>query len=97
MIRHIVFFSAADPADVAFIRTGLMRLEQIAHHEHFEVGENARLDPLGNEIDLVVYAEFRDRAALAAFKADPIYDETTASVRPMRALRYSADYEMPDR
>ena len=30
--------------------------------------------------------------ALAAYKAHPIYDETTRKVRPMRELRYSADF-----
>ena len=42
----------------------------------------ARLDPMGNEIDVIVHAEFADEAALAAYKAHPIYDETTQRVRP---------------
>jgi hypothetical protein len=46
-------------------------------------------------IDLVVYVEFRDEHALAAFKADPLYDETTRKVRPLRELRFSADYPVP--
>ena len=48
---------------------------------------------MSDEIDIVVYAEFADQAALSAYKAHPIYAETTAKVRPMRELRYSADFE----
>jgi len=52
---------------------------------------NTKVDPLGNEIDVVVYAEFADEAALAAYKAHPTYDATTRKVRPLRELRFSAD------
>jgi hypothetical protein len=97
MIRHIVFFSAKRPADLPEIKAGLQTLGAIAHHRHFEVVENARVDPMGNAVDLVVYAEFPDRAALDAYKADPIYEASTQRVRPLRDIRYSADYEVPDR
>lgn len=91
MIRHIVFFSARRDADVPSVLHGLKALGAIRHAEKFEVSLNTKVDPLGDEIDVVVYAEFRDQAALAAYKADPIYAETTARVRPLRELRFSAD------
>ncbi|MBC7133671.1 MAG: Dabb family protein [Roseovarius sp.] len=92
MIRHIVFFSAADPKDVARIRDGLMMLADIPHARHFEVGRNLQSDPItGARVDLVVYAEFEDEAALAAYKAHPTYAACTALVRPMRELRIAAD------
>jgi len=91
MIRHIVLFSARNKADVERIRTGLMALATIPHSIHFEVSENLRVDAFGNDIDVVVYGEFEDEAALDAFKAHPTYSATTASVRPMRELRLSAD------
>ncbi len=97
MIRHIVFFSAKDRADLPRIKAGLQTLSGIRHHDHFEVVENARVDPMGNDVDLVVYAEFKDRDALAAYKADPIYEASTRTVRPLREIRYSADYEVPGR
>jgi hypothetical protein len=62
---------------------------------HFEVGLNSIVDPFFDRIDFVVYAEFRDEHALAAFKADPLYDETTRKVCPLRELRFSADYPVP--
>ena len=72
MIRHIVFFSAVDPQDVERIREGLMMLAEIPHSSHFEVGRNLQSDSIpGGRVDLVVYGEFADEAALAAYKAHP--------------------------
>jgi hypothetical protein len=92
MIRHIVFFSARRPEDLAAIRDGLRLLGTIPHVRAFQVADNRKVDPLGNEIDVVVYGEFDDEAALAAYKAHPIYDEATSRVRPLRELRFSADF-----
>lgn len=92
MIRHIVFFSAKRREDVEAIRTGLARLGAIPHASRFEVSLNSKVDPLSDEVDVVVYAEFANAEALAAYKADPIYAEATREVRPLRELRYSADF-----
>jgi len=91
LIRHIVFFSAKRREDVETIRDGLMALGTIPHSTLFEVTINTKVDPMSDEIDVVVYAEFADDAALAAYKAHPTYAATTAKVRPMRELRFSAD------
>ena len=91
MIRHIVFFTVKPSMDVETVRVRLMELGRIPHSRHFEVTVNRKVDLFGNDIDIVVYAEFENEAALHAFKADPIYAETTAKVRPMRELRFSAD------
>ena len=94
MIRHIVFFSATNPDDVDAIREGLMMLKDIPEAEHFEVGRNLRSDTItGPQIDVVVYAEFADEAALAAYKSNPIYAACIAKVRPMREMRIAADFE----
>ena len=73
MIRHIVFFSARRKEDVEAVRTGLLALGNIPHSSLFEVTLNTKVDPLSDEIDVVVYAEFEDDAALAAYKAHPLY------------------------
>ncbi|MFN4090899.1 MAG: Dabb family protein [Alphaproteobacteria bacterium] len=91
MIRHIVFFSVKAGVGVDTVRTGLLRLGEIPHADVFEVMVNTKSDPLSDEVDIVVYAEFADAAALAAYKAHPVWAETTAKVRPMREMRYSAD------
>ncbi|TPM41879.1 Dabb family protein [Mesorhizobium sp. B2-3-4] len=91
MIRHIVFFSARHRQDVEAVRTGLLALGGIPHSSLFEVTLNTKVDPLSDEVDVVVYAEFADDAALAAYKAHPLYAQTTSKVKPLRELRYSAD------
>lgn len=93
MIRHIVFFSAKDPRDIDKIHDGLWALGDIPGSSHFEVVVNSKIDQIQNDIDVVVYAEFTDEAALAAYKAHPIYSATTAKVRPMRELRFAADFD----
>ncbi len=70
---------------------GLALLGTIPHSRHFEVTRNTKVDQISNEVDVVVYAEFADAAALAAYKAHPTYAEATRRVRPLRELRLSAD------
>lgn len=93
LIRHIVFFSVKRKDEIEAVRSGLMKLGEIPHSSHFDVAYNTKVDPFCDRIDLVVYAEFEDEAALAAFKAHPLYADTTAKVRPMRELRFSADID----
>nr|WP_210344110.1 MULTISPECIES: Dabb family protein [Nitratireductor] len=92
VIRHIVFFSAKDEADVERIAEGLGMLAEIPHSDFFEIGINRKVDQIGTEVDVIVYGEFRDEAALAAYKAHPVYDACTAKVRPMREIRMAADF-----
>ncbi|WP_173931779.1 Dabb family protein [Chelativorans sp. Marseille-P2723] len=92
MIRHIVFFSARDKENVQRIADELGALGRIPHSEYFEVALNRRVDKLSGEVDVVVYGEFRDEAALEAYKAHPIYEETIAKVRPLREMRIAADF-----
>jgi len=95
MIRHIVFFNAKDPKDLETIYDGLSLLADIPNLNHFEIGKNARLDRISAEgPDFVVYAEFEDQDALAAYKAHPIYEKSIAIVRPLRDMRVAADYEI---
>lgn len=93
MIRHIVFFSAKRKEDVSAIAAGLRMLATIPHSSHFEVSVNTKVDVLGNDVDVVVYAEFPDQEALDAYKAHPTYAACTAAVRPLRELRFSADIQ----
>ncbi len=93
MIRHIVFFSARDKADIEAIVQGLSVLAKIPHSLHFEVSRNMHADLISNDVDVVVYGEFADEAALAGFKAHPLYEKSTSAVRPLREMRFAADYE----
>ena len=91
-IRHVVFFSAKDPADVDRIQEGLTELAKIGASTVFEVVKNKRVDALSGEVDVIVYGEFEDQAALDAYKAHPIYQETITVVRPLRDIRIAADF-----
>ncbi len=91
MIRHIVFFTVSNE-NLAGARTGLERLRAIPHARLFEVGVNLKRDLYGNEVDLIVYAEFDTVAELDAYKAHPLYDEVTEAVRPLRNTRAAADF-----
>jgi hypothetical protein len=93
MIRHIVLFSLKDRAELDLAIERLGALATIPGSTHFEVTRNAKADLYGNDIDLVVYAEFPDFEALHAYKRHPVYAETTRIVRPMRELRFAADIE----
>ena len=96
MIRHIVFFTARDAGDIDAIVDGLELLGTIPHCQHFEVRRNGKLDQIGNDVDVVVYAEFADETALAAYKAHPTYAEATRLVRPLREMRLAADFMADD-
>ena len=92
MIRHIVFFSARNADDLEAIRAGLSLLTGNPHARRLEIGQNTKTDQLGSAVDLVVYGEFEDAEALAAYKAHPLYQQAIEIVRPLRDMRVAADY-----
>jgi len=91
MIRHIVMFNAKDKADIDAIYQGLKMLEGIEGDWLLNVTKNEKIDQIENEIDVVVYGEFPDNAALAAYKAHPTYEECIKVVRPLRDKRIAVD------
>ena len=92
MIRHVVLFTAKQPEDLGVIEEGLALLAGNPHARHLEVGRNLKADASSTEIDVVVYGEFEDEAALTAFKAHPIWAEATRRVKPLREVRTVADW-----
>ncbi len=93
MIRHVVFFSARRPEDVEAIVEGLRILTGNPHARRLEVSRNIKRDQIANDVDVVVYGEFDDEKALAAYKAHPSYAESIRRVRPLRDLRMAVDVE----
>jgi hypothetical protein len=91
-LRHVVFFSAKDKADIPQIVEGLRLLSGIPHARVFEVRENQRRDALSSEVDVIVYAEFDSEEALSAYKAHPLYEASIKAVRPLREIRIAADF-----
>ncbi|MDH6263784.1 Dabb family protein [Bradyrhizobium sp. BR13661] len=96
MIRHIVLFTAKDKTDIDRIVDGLSVLTAIPHARRLEIARNRKTDQLGNDIDVVVYGEFENDAELAAYKAHDLYKESIKRVRPLRELRFAADYNLAD-
>ena len=94
MIRHIVFFSAKDKANLDQIEEGLNNLTNIPG-AYIEITRNEKADQIGNDIDIVVYGEFESIDALNAYKDHPLYEKSTSIVRPLRELRFAADIEAP--
>lgn len=94
MIRHVVLFSVRDPADLGLVQGALSRLAEIPDARRLEVSRNLKRDGLSAEIDLVVYGEFDDLAALDRYKAHPIYAESIRIVRPRREIRIAVDVEV---
>lgn len=94
MIRHIVFFTAKDKANIDEIVDGLSILATIPYARRLEVALNRKIDQLGNDIDVIVYGEFDSEAELAAYKTHDIYQESIRRVQPLRDLRYAADYNV---
>lgn len=93
MIRHFVFFTAKHADNVESIREGLTLLTRIPHAKRLEISLNRKSDPSSKEVDFVVYGEFEDDAALAAYKAHDLYAESIRRVRPLREMRLAADYD----
>ncbi|UGY20351.1 Dabb family protein [Bradyrhizobium septentrionale] len=94
MIRHIVFFTANDQAGIDQIVEGLSVLTAIPYARRLEIARNRKSDQLGNEVDVVVYGEFDSEMDLAAYKTHGLYQEAIRCVRPLRELRFAADYEL---
>lgn len=91
-IRHVVFFSALDKADIPRIVDGLSCLKDIPDVSFFEVRENRHRDDFSAEVDVIVYAEFENLEALTAYKAHPLYQKSIEIVRPLRDVRIAADF-----
>lgn len=93
MIRHFVFFTARHDGNVDSVLAGLQILTRIPHARHLEIALNRKSDPASKEVDVVVYGEFADDAALAAYKAHEFYAESVRQVKPLREMRLAADYD----
>ncbi|SMC95552.1 Dabb family protein [Primorskyibacter flagellatus] len=94
MIRHFVFFTAQHDGNIEPIRKGLQILKRIPHAQRLEIALNRKSEPTSREVDVVVYGEFADDDALTAYKAHEFYAESVRRVKPLREMRWAADYDM---
>ncbi|MBV2186992.1 MAG: Dabb family protein [Rhizobium sp.] len=96
MIRHIVFFTVPERDNLEAVIEGLSLLTGIPHARRLEIGTNIRADRFDGRIDVAVHGEFDDEAALAAYHAHPLYQQSIDRVRPLRGERYAVDYVIED-
>lgn len=91
MIRHIVLFTAKSPDLIDDVYRGLKQLETIEGNWLLRVTKNNKIDQIANDIDVVVYGEFPDEAAIKTYKSHPTYENAIKIVRPIRDQRYAVD------
>lgn len=91
MIRHIVLFTAKSENDIETIYKGLKLLETIEGDWSLNIHKNHKIDQIANDIDVVVYGEFSNEAALAQYKSHPTYQKAIEIVRPLRDKRIAVD------
>ncbi len=92
LIKHIVIWTLKDPADARSMKALLDGCKAVVPGIlEFEVG--IRTDGLEANADVVLYAAFEDKAALAAYQAHPHHQAVGAQIAQMRQSRVVVDYE----
>jgi hypothetical protein len=92
MIRHIVYFTVKHNFDQVY--NGLKILEDIPCDGCVHIRKNLKIDQINNDIDIVVYGEFKDEKALNEYKNHDLYKKSIDCVRPYRDIRLAVDIDM---
>jgi hypothetical protein len=91
MIKHIVLWRLKNKADVARVKQELEGMRgRIPGLLSLEVGVNFAE---GSPVDVGLYTEFADRAALEAYAEHPVHLPVKQSVGALVADRWVLDYE----
>jgi len=96
MIKHVVAWKIKDPAEKAAHASAVKRaLESLRGHIPgllaIEVGIDIGYDR--NAEDVVLYAEFADRAALDAYQKHPLHENAKVIVSLLVTGRHVVDWE----
>ena len=93
MIRHIVMWKLKDPADAARFKDQLDScIALVTGLRRFEVA--IRTPAFDANCDVVLYSEFDDAAALAAYQNHPHHQQISAALGMLRESRSVLDYEL---
>jgi hypothetical protein len=91
MIKHIVLWRLKNKADVARVKQELESMRgRIPGLLGLEVGVNFAA---GSPVDVGLYTEFTDRAALAAYADHQVHAPVKQTVGALVAERWVLDYE----
>jgi quinol monooxygenase YgiN len=93
MITHIVMWKLKKPGDAAQFK-GLLESchDLVPGMERFEVA--IRTPQLEANCDVVLYSEFSNAAALAAYQNHPEHNQISAVLGKLRETRSVLDYEL---
>lgn len=93
MIQHIVFFTAAASCNRKPIQDGLALLTKIQHARRLKIARNRKSAPLGQESTLSFMANSTPMPTSLPIRLIH-YTRRRSSARPLRELRFAADYEI---
>lgn len=92
MIKHIVLWRLKNKADAARAKQELESMRgKIPGLLSLEVGTNFAE---GSPVDIGLYSEFKDRAALTAYADHPVHVPVKQLVGSLVAERWVLDYEV---
>jgi quinol monooxygenase YgiN len=93
MIRHIVMWTLKNPADAQHFKAQLDTcIDLVPGMRRFEVA--TRTPAFDANCDVVLYSEFEDAAALAAYQNHPHHQQISVGLGVLRSTRSVLDYEM---
>ena len=92
MIRHVVFFTAKNPADREVLFSSLSLLKEIGHARVVEVARNFETADVTLVPDVALYTDFDSVAQRGAFKAHPLYKRVVEIVNETRDVRIAVDF-----
>ena len=91
-VKHIVMWKLKNPDDATGFKAQLDTcIDLVAGMRCFEVG--IRMPGLDANCDVVLYSEFDDAAALAAYQNHPHHQQISAALGALRESRSVLDFQ----
>jgi len=88
MLRHVVLFTIRPTSSVAQIITYLQQLQSIPTVVDFAIYQT------NGDADILLQADFNNATDLNIYLNHPIYQDTTAKVKPLRLTRTCIDFQI---
>ena len=93
MIKHVVMWKLKNAADAPYFKAQLDTcIDLVPGMRRFEVA--TRTPELDANCDVVLYSEFEDAAALAAYQNHPHHQQISTGLGALRDTRSVLDYEI---
>ena len=93
MIKHVVMWKLKNAADAPHFKAQLDTcIDLVPGMRRFEVA--TRTPALDANCDVVLYSEFEDAAALAAYQNHPHHQQISTGLGALRDTRSVLDYEI---